>query len=87
MLVVVVVAMLIGGAIGGYRIRQRRRYFDLLVQVHESRADFCTSFRDHHVDPSFMDRVADHERAIARKYRHGARYPWLSVEPDPPWPK
>ena len=25
--------------------------------------------------------------AIARKYRHVARYPWLPIEPDPPEPE
>ncbi len=24
--------------------------------------------------------------AMARKYRHAARHPWLSVEPNPPEP-
>ena len=25
--------------------------------------------------------------AMARKYRHAARYPWLPIEPDPPEPE
>jgi hypothetical protein len=25
--------------------------------------------------------------ALARKYRHAARYPWLPLEPDPPGPE
>ena len=29
---------------------------------------------------------ADHHAAMARKYEHAARYPWLLVEPDPPEP-
>ena len=32
-----------------------------------------------------MDR-ADHHAAMAHKYEHAARYPWLPVEPDPPEP-
>jgi hypothetical protein len=32
-----------------------------------------------------MDR-ADHHAALVRKYHRAARYPWLSVEPDPPEP-
>ena len=30
--------------------------------------------------------IAFHE-AMARKYEHAARYPWLPVEPDPPEPE
>jgi hypothetical protein len=33
-----------------------------------------------------MDR-ANHHAAMAHKYEHAARYPWLSVEPDPPAPE
>jgi hypothetical protein len=29
---------------------------------------------------------ADHHAAMAHKYEHAARYPWLLVEPDPPEP-
>jgi hypothetical protein len=32
-----------------------------------------------------MDR-ANHHTAMAHKYEHAARYPWLPVEPDPPEP-
>jgi hypothetical protein len=32
-----------------------------------------------------MDR-ANHHAAMAHKYEHAARYPWLPVEPDPPEP-
>jgi uncharacterized membrane protein len=28
----------------------------------------------------------DHHAAMAHKYEHAARYPWLPVEPDPPEP-
>ena len=30
---------------------------------------------------------ADHHAAMAEKYRHAARYPWLPVAPDPPEPE
>ena len=42
---------------------------------------------------SFRRKVANWRRwtsyhtAMARKYRHAARYPWLPVEPDPPPPE
>ena len=28
-----------------------------------------------------------HHHKLARKYRRAARYPWLTVEPDPPEPE
>lgn len=31
--------------------------------------------------------VANHEARLAAKYERAARYPWLSVEPDPPEPR
>jgi hypothetical protein len=33
-----------------------------------------------------LRRITAHHAALARKYEHAARYPWLSVEPDPPEP-
>ncbi len=30
---------------------------------------------------------ADYHASLARKYRRAARFPWLSVEPDPPEPE
>jgi hypothetical protein len=32
------------------------------------------------------DQAIPYHAAMARKYRHAARYPWLPVEPDPPNP-
>ena len=42
-----------------------------------------------HLDRDYgrlMDR-ADHHAAMAEKYRHAARYPWLPVESGPPEPE
>jgi hypothetical protein len=33
------------------------------------------------------DASRDHHRAMAEKYYHAARYPWLPVAPDPPEPR
>jgi hypothetical protein len=33
-----------------------------------------------------LRRITAHHAAMARKYEHAARYPWLSVEPDPRLP-
>ncbi len=42
------------------------------------------------VKPVGMDdklwRLLQWHRSMARKYEHAARYPWLSVAPDPPEP-
>ena len=35
---------------------------------------------------TFERKVGDNYRAMAKKYQHAARYPWLSVDPDPPPP-
>jgi hypothetical protein len=32
-------------------------------------------------------RLADHHAALKRKYERAARYPWLTIEPDPPEPE
>jgi hypothetical protein len=32
-------------------------------------------------------RRADYHGAMRRKYERAARYPWLPVEQDPPWPE
>ena len=34
-----------------------------------------------------MQRLAEYEAILARKYLHAARYPWLPVPPDPPPPE
>ena len=34
-----------------------------------------------------LRRITAHHAAMARKYEHAARYPWLQVELDPPEPK
>jgi hypothetical protein len=33
-----------------------------------------------------LRRITAYHVAMARKYEHAARYPWLTVEPDPPRP-
>jgi hypothetical protein len=33
-----------------------------------------------------LSRVINYYESLARKCRHAARYPWISVEPDPPEP-
>jgi hypothetical protein len=35
---------------------------------------------------AWLERRISYNAAMARKYRHAARYPWLPIEPDPPPP-
>ena len=78
--------------------RQRRasEYFNSLASWHESRtvAEVCCSrtrctFTDLRGRVMASDEVRSshwHQR-LAGKYRQGARYPRLPVEPDPPKPE
>jgi hypothetical protein len=35
---------------------------------------------------AWLEQRISYDAAMARKYRHAARYPWLPIEPDPPRP-
>jgi hypothetical protein len=37
--------------------------------------------------PELARRLIAYAAAMIRKYERAARYPWLPVEPDPPWPQ
>jgi hypothetical protein len=63
MVVVAVVALALGSAIWGLRMRR-------LVLVRE--------------DAEYSRRRAAHYASLKRNYERAARYPWLSVETDPP---
>jgi hypothetical protein len=39
-----------------------------------------------HDAPEFVERMGDYHEEMARKYRRAARFPWLTVEPDPSEP-
>ena len=54
-----------------------------LGSISEIRSEIGQLYRDYE---RMMDR-ANHHAAMAHKYEHAARYPWLSVEPDPPAPE
>jgi hypothetical protein len=53
-----------------------------LASKSEMSAEVGQLYRDYE---RMMDR-ANHHTAMAHKYEHAARYPWLLVEPDPPEP-
>jgi hypothetical protein len=81
-------------------LEHRRRSFESLAAYHQSKLDRfliwqslddLTVIRLFHRDlkPLTTDeaKVPNWHEAMARKYRHAARYPWLPVEPDPPEPE
>jgi hypothetical protein len=96
MIAVAVVGLLMATAIGGYRLKQRRDHFLSRAQLHEQNADFLMEvyesdrvIRTHWTrddDLNALRRESDYQAAMARKYSHAARYPWLPIEPDPPPP-
>lgn len=94
MLAVAVVALLC-------LLEHRRRTFRSRAAYHQSRLSglgVALSYDGHlrfykHQDQGIKwltnneAKVPAWHEAMARKYRDGARYPWLPVEPDPPEPE
>ncbi len=86
MVVVALVGLLMGGAIGGIRLKQRHDYFLSWARYHSAFEGYRRNVAQHDHDP-VLARMIDHNAMMARKYREAARYPWLPVEPDPPEPE
>src|SRR3954447_23215955 len=92
MIVVAVVGMLIGGAIGGVRLKRRRDDFAGRAQHHASAEAVFRSWaktslaRSRHILASISRSLAYHAD-MARQYERAAHHPWLSVEPDPEEPE
>ena len=126
MVAVAVMGLLMGGVVGGVRLKRRHDYFLNLVEFHVQlerqyvpwecaarnslqQSDLTLNFLEaaRHAESNdgvelgilrpavewerqsatrFAQAIAYHA-AMARKYRHAARYPWLPVEPDPPEPR
>lgn len=95
MITVAVVATLIGSV----QLIRRRGQFLLHATFHESqerkfqrdidspppgRASMSLATREEH-ERHDQARVSYH-RDLGRKYEQAARYPWLTIEPDPPEP-
>ncbi len=69
-------------------LEHRRRSFESLAAYHESESRKMIAWS---INPPgdvlrYAERVFEWHAALARKYRHAARYPWLPFEPDPPEP-
>ena len=97
MIAVAVVGLLMATALSGYRLKQRRDHFLSRAQLHKQNAAFlmqvCETnriIRTHWSQDDYLSalsRIRSYQAAMAAKYRHAARYPWLPVEPDPPEPE
>ena len=102
MIAVAVVGLLMGGAIGGVRLKRRHDFFLARVRQHDQEearfrsweqnlASAMESLPSSPRDPFLLrwERVrlhAAYHKELKNKYEHAARYPWLPVEPDPPMP-
>ena len=93
MIAVVVVVVVLG--VG--KLNQRSRSDASLAKFHAESEKECwrsleasESMRFDHADrkewTAYTRGVLRYHARMARKYEHAARYPWLSVEPDPPKP-
>jgi hypothetical protein len=94
MVAVALAGLAMGRAIDGVRLKRRHDDFTARAQHHEQiEAMFrswgrTTSSRLKYLQPD-ISQNRDYHAAMANKYRHAARYPWLPVEPDqeePEWP-
>ena len=68
------------------KIAIRLAVLDDAEQIQATYAPYCRTPISFEVEsPSIaeMDQARGCHAGMARKYRHAARYPWLSVEPDP----
>ncbi len=86
-------------AMGAEKLRRLSRTYAFLAACHAgartSQVEFvrdCDGF-DTSDREAVAEMIAQFRRhipwhaALARKYQHAARYPWLPVEPDPPMPE
>jgi hypothetical protein len=97
MLVVALAGLAMGGGVWSYRMWHLSRYYAYHAQFNRE----CVGVRRHIVDKeeiagpripeptmeALLALEAAHHASLARKYERAARYPWLSLEPDPPEPK
>jgi hypothetical protein len=92
MVAVAAAGLLMGGIVGGVRLKRRRFDFARRAEVHailktaDERAVVALQV-DNPQEAARLLRSAGHRAMLIRKYRHAARYPWLPVESDPPWPE
>jgi hypothetical protein len=86
MVAVAAVALTIGMALGGIRLKRRRDRHLLHAEMHQSHVDLTRKKGKGRPGP-FASRLIEYHASMARRYRHAARHPWLPVEPEPPAPE
>jgi hypothetical protein len=81
---------IVGLALGGKRLADRRAYFLTRAEVEADRADDYANgracLRDEYDVEGMYEKLRDHYLGLAHKYRLAANRPWLPVEPDPELP-
>jgi hypothetical protein len=77
MVAVAVVASLFG-------LAERSQRFSAVADLHDGQSEASVKTPDERRRLALWNA---YNRAMCRKYRRAARYPWLPVEPDPPGPQ
>jgi hypothetical protein len=77
MVAVAVVAIFFG-------LAERSRRFSEIADLHDGQSEASVTTPE---ERNRLTRWNAYNRAMCRKYRRAARYPWLPVEPDPPRPR
>jgi hypothetical protein len=86
MIAVSVVGLVMGGIVGGVRLKRRHDYYLSRAQHHNTMVEIYIRKGVETLDPRYQ-RLLFYHGTVARKYWHAASYPWLPVEPDPPMPE
>ncbi len=79
MLVVAVAGLAIGGGMWVHNLSRLSGYYAARARKHRT---IELAMRT----TAWFKSRADHHKSVALKYDQASRYPWLSVEPDPPEP-
>jgi hypothetical protein len=86
---IAIVGLVLGGSIGGYRLKRRRdgllqqaRFNEDCVRMH---VGLLSVQMGTPLEPLLREAIA-YEAAMVRKYERAACFPWLAVERDPPRP-
>lgn len=89
MFLVAIVGMGLATALMIQRSRQFARIAEEQAYSESLSLSYADEARGKHGDRQRVERgelMASYHRALKLKYERAARYPWLSVEPDPPIP-
>ncbi len=69
-----------------YNVREFRESLRRMERESGQRGSPLVFFENQRRFADYIDRVVAYHAAMASKYRHAARYPWLPTELDPPEP-